>query len=199
LQFFEFVAYARFLCFVINHYSSCFGRNILTDPNFDFSPLWPLIVGLLRLVFNLQNYASNIFYLFLHIFSQSSSSLLHPSRVAAAAAYRRSSPPLLAQARSIGSSLVLATISILLLSFLGKFSPYHFFFARRCAPSLRGAAPRAFSAQRFTVRAQRSARGAWRFPCAALCCPARRETAQRGECAGQHRERARASPRVPAP
>ncbi len=72
---------------------------------------------ILRLVFNLQNYASNIFYLFLHILTQSSSSLLHPSRVAAASAHRRSSPLLLAHARSIGSSLVLPTISILLLSF----------------------------------------------------------------------------------
>jgi hypothetical protein len=33
---FEFVAYTRFLCFVINNDSSCFGRKILTDPNFDF-------------------------------------------------------------------------------------------------------------------------------------------------------------------
>jgi hypothetical protein len=38
----------------------------MKNPNFDFSQLWPLIVGLyaerlLRLVFNLQNYASNIF------------------------------------------------------------------------------------------------------------------------------------------
>ncbi len=58
-----------------NTYSSCFGRNILTDPNFDFSRLSPLIVGLyaagiLRLVFNLQNYASKISYLFNHILSQ---------------------------------------------------------------------------------------------------------------------------------
>jgi hypothetical protein len=95
----------------------------LTDPNFDFSRLWPLIVGLyaaglLRLVFNLQNYASNNFYLFPHILLQSRHTLLHPSRVAAAVAHRCSSPPLLAQARCIGSSLVLATISILLLSVL---------------------------------------------------------------------------------
>ncbi len=156
----------------------------------------------MRLVSNLQNYASNIFYfkLFLHILSQSSSSLLHPSSVAAAAAHRRSSPPLLAQACSIGSSLVVATISILLLSFL----PLSFLFraAPRAFPARRGTA-RAFAAQRCTVRAQRSARGAWlrsaRVPCAALCCPARRETAQRGERAGQHRERARAAPLVSAP
>jgi hypothetical protein len=89
----------------------------------------------LRLVFNLQNHASKHFYFFLHILSQSSSSLLHPSRVAAAAAHRRSSQPLLAQAHSIGSSLVLATISILLLLFL----PLSFLFR---------AAPRAFPARR---------------------------------------------------
>jgi hypothetical protein len=93
----------------------------LKDSSFDFSQLWPLIVGLyavglLRLVFNLQNYASNIFYLFSYIISLNRHSLLHPSRVAAAAAHSRSSPLRLAQARSIGSSLVLATIPILLLS-----------------------------------------------------------------------------------
>ncbi len=142
----------------------------------------------MRLVFNLQNYASNIFYLFLHILSQSSSSLLHPSRVAATVIHRRSSPPLLAQARSIGSSLVLATISILLLSLL----PLSFLFraAPRAFPARCGTA-RAFAAQRCTVRAQRSARRAWlcsaRVPCAALCGPARRENAQRGERAVQHR------------
>ncbi len=66
-----------------------------------------------------------------------------------------------------------------------------------------GSTARAFSAQRCTVRAQRSALGAWlrsaRVPCEALCCPAHRGTAQRGERAGKHRERARAAPRVPAP
>ncbi len=72
----------------------------MKDPNFDFSRLWPLIVGLfaawlLRLVFNLQNYASNIFYVFSHILSLSSHSLQHPSSLAATAAHRkRSSSPL---------------------------------------------------------------------------------------------------------
>ncbi len=138
----------------------------------------------MRLVFNLQNYASNIFYLFSHILLQSSSSLLHPSRVAASAAHCRSSLPLLAQARSIGSSLVLATISNLLLSFL----PQSFLFraAPRAFPA-RLCTASAFSAQRCTVRSQRSARGAWlrsaRVPCAALCCPARRGTAPRDPCA----------------
>ncbi len=75
--FFEFVAYTWFLSFGINSYYrifSCFGRNILKDPIFDFSRLWPFIVGFyaagllgLVTVFNLQNYASNIFYLFSHI------------------------------------------------------------------------------------------------------------------------------------
>ncbi len=154
----------------------------------------------MRLVFNPQSYADNIFYLFLHILSQSSSELLHPSRVAAAAAHRRSAQPLLAQAHSIGSSLVLATIYIFLLLFL----PLSFLFraAQRTFPARRGTV-RTFSMQRCTVRAQRSARGAWlrsaRVPCTALCGPVLRETAQRGECAGQHRERARAVPHVPAP
>ncbi len=44
--FFEFMAYSWSLCFVTNKYSSCFGRNILTDPDLDFSCLWALIVGL---------------------------------------------------------------------------------------------------------------------------------------------------------
>ena len=158
--------------------------------------------GLLRLVFNLQNHASNIFYLFLHILSQSSSSLLHPLRVAASAAHRRSSPPLLAQpeARSIGSSLVLATNSIILLSFL----PLSFLFraAQRAFPARRGTT-RAFAAQRCTVqRAWRLAAQRARSLCCPVLpgsCPARRETAQRGECAGQHRESTRAAPLVPAP
>jgi hypothetical protein len=163
------VAYTRFLCLVINNYSSCFGRNILKDPNFDFSRLSPLILdlyseGLLRLVFNLQNYASNNFYLFSHILSLSCSSLLHPSRVAAAAAHLRSSPPLLAQAHSIGSSLVLATISVLLLSFL----PLSFLFlAALRAPPLRSAAPCARHASR--VAPGCAARAFPVLPCTALC------------------------------
>jgi hypothetical protein len=66
--------------------------------------------------------------------------------------------------------------------------------APRAFPARRGTA-RAFPEQRCIVRAPRSAR----VPCAALCCPARRGTAQRGERAGQHRKRARATPRVHAP
>jgi hypothetical protein len=65
------------------------------------------------------------------------------------------------------------------------------------------AAARAFPEQRCTVRAPRSAQGAWplsaRVSCAALCCSVRRGTVQRRERAGQHRERVRAVWRVPAP
>ncbi len=57
--------------------------------------------------------------------------------------------------------------------------------------SARRGTTRAFPAQRCTVREQRSARGAWPLsklvPCAALCCPALRGNAQRGERAGPHR------------
>ena len=43
--FLELMACNRFLCFVHNNYSSCFGRNASKDPNFDFSRLCHLIVG----------------------------------------------------------------------------------------------------------------------------------------------------------
>ena len=145
---------------------SCIGRNKSKDPIFDFSRLWLLIVGIyaawvLRLAFNLQNYACKCFYLFSHILSLSCHSLQHSSRVEAAAAAHRpprrsGSPPILtAQARSIGSSLFLANFPILLLSVL----PLLLCCTRRCARA-------------------RSWRGSARVPCAALhhahAFPARR-------------------------
>jgi hypothetical protein len=97
-----------------------------------------------------------------------------------------SSPRLAASVRD-RSSLVLATIFILLLSVL----PLSFLFhtAQRTFPARCSAAPCASGAR------PRSAR----VPCSALCCPALRGTVQRGERVGQHRERARSGPRVPAP
>ena len=86
----------------------CIGRNISKDPSFDFSQLWPLIVGLyaawvLRLAFNLQNYACKCFYLFSQLLSLSRLSLQHLSRVEAAAAAHRPLSPLTAVPHRLGS------------------------------------------------------------------------------------------------
>ncbi len=126
---------------------------------------------------------SNIFYLFFHIFSQSHHSLLHPSRVAAAAA---------AHCRS---SLRLAT-SVRPWSWLRFpfssccFSPNRFFFAWRGTTC-------AFPAQRCTVRAQRNA---WRLAAQrahSLCCPVLPCSALNRAVRGMRM--AAPAPRVPAP
>ena len=96
--------------------------------------------------------ASNIFYLFSHILSLNRRS----SHVAAVAAHRRSSTQpasTVAAPRRIGSSLAMAKISILLLSFLSL----SFCYTRRSARSPRGAATRC-AAPRV------------RLPCAARHC-----------------------------
>ena len=102
------VEYTLFLCLVINNFFRCIGRNKSKDLIFDFSRLWTLIVGLyatwvLRLAFNLQNYACKCFYLFSQILLLSRLSLQHLSRVEAAAAAHRPLSPLTAVPHRLGS------------------------------------------------------------------------------------------------
>jgi hypothetical protein len=178
------VVYARFPCVIINNYSSCLGRNILKEPISilaDCGTLqWACMVGLysawmLRLGFNLKNYASNIFYLLSHILSLSRRSLQHPSRAAASkstvADYHRSSSPIGAQARSIGSSLVLTNIQILPFC-CTRCRAFSALRGTACAPTLRGAEPRAHlpcaarhrAAQGRRRAARRREFPAWRVP-----------------------------------
>jgi hypothetical protein len=123
------------------------------------------------------------------------------SRVAAAAAHRRSSLPLLAKARSIGSSLVLATISILLLSFLPNSPPIVSF--SRGAARLPCEARHRARLLRAALHCARAAQRAWRLAvqrARSLCCPVRPCAARNHAARGTHRAaqgtRARG---VPAP
>jgi hypothetical protein len=60
----QFLVYTRFLCFVINKFSSCLGRNIFKDLIFEFSWLWHLTVAwILTFVVNPQTYYTKVFYL----------------------------------------------------------------------------------------------------------------------------------------
>jgi hypothetical protein len=170
------------LCFVINNYSRCFGRNISKDPKFDFSQVWHLIVGLyaakiLKLVFNRQKYASKFFYLSSHILSLSSSSLQHPRHAAGAAAHCCSSqlPTSIVTAHSCSSLCRLASSFyhwpwLRFPFFSCRFYPCRFCCTQRGARSPRGAAP--YGAGNARSRGSTcSLCGAFAFPARALAFP----------------------------